>query len=108
MTFKIKVPFIYLIFTNIFFLTGYVVIGIREMSLYSFLMIINLPASLIVLPQVESFALSHGFILGSPPHVICTQAVAMTINALMIVMLIQTIVWARKINDYFKCGGNNG
>jgi hypothetical protein len=74
----------YLAIVAITFVVAYVVMGVREMALYLTLTVLNLPASLVVVPYLESFAQGAGWTLGSPVHVWITQLVCMAINGLLI------------------------
>jgi hypothetical protein len=74
----------YLAIITITFVVAYLLIGVREMALYLTLTLVNLPASLIVVPYIESFARGAGWTLGSPVHVWITQLVCMAINGLFI------------------------
>ena len=62
------------------FLAVYLALGVREMGLYLSLMVLNLPASVFVLPLVERLALALGWTLGAAPHVWATQVAAMLTN----------------------------
>ena len=57
----------------------------REMGLYVFLMVLNLPASLVVMPATESFSTYWGLTLGAPSHVIITQLGSMILNTTLFV-----------------------
>jgi hypothetical protein len=74
----------YLAIVAITFVVAYVVMGVREMALYLTLTVLNLPASLVVVPYMESFAQGTGWTLGSPVHVWLTQLICMAVNALFI------------------------
>ena len=68
----------------IIFVAAYVVFGVREMALYLVLMLVNLPASVVVVPYMESFSLGRGWTLGHPLHVWTTQLVCMAVNGVLI------------------------
>ena len=74
------------------FFAAYVVLGTREMGLYVVLMLLNLPASVAVVPYMESFAQAQGWELGHPLHVWSTQLACLAVNevllgALMVVVM---------------------
>src|SRR2546427_179427 len=68
-----KLVFGYLAIVSTIFLMGYVVLGFREMGLYLFLIALDLPSSLVVVPQMESLSESLGWVLGRPSHILPTQ-----------------------------------
>jgi hypothetical protein len=89
----------YLALVSIVFLAGYVILGIREMGLYLFLIAVNLPSSLAVVPQMESLSKSLGWILGHPVHILATQLARMAVNGALlaaIVVIASKIVAALK------------
>ncbi len=85
----------YLAVVSLIFLTGYVVLGIREMGLYLFLIAVNLPSSLAVVPQMESLSQSFGWVLGQPAHILATQLVCMAVNGALVaaIVAISSILW---------------
>jgi hypothetical protein len=70
------------------FLVGYVFLDIRELGLYLFLMAINFPGSLIVVPQMEAASLAVGLVLGKLPHILATQIICMVTNGLVLLALV--------------------
>src|SRR5215475_4813679 len=78
----------YLALVSISFLTGYVILGIREMGLYLFLLAVNFPSSLAVVPQMDSLSQSLGWILGHPVHILATQIACMLVNGLLLADII--------------------
>ncbi len=107
-----KIVFGYLAIVSIIFLAGYVVFGIREMGLYLFLIFINLPISLVVVPQMESLSESLGWILGRPAHILATQLVCMAVNSALLTAIVAIAfkLWrssrgaAVRPNPAFECG----
>src|SRR5712692_5272994 len=79
-----KLVFGYLAIVSTIFLGGYVVLGIREMGLYLFLIAVNLPSSLVVVPQMESLSESLGWVLGRPAHILATQLACMAVNGALL------------------------
>jgi len=90
-----KIVITYLALVSIVFLAGYVVSGIREMGLYLFLIFLNLPGSLAVVPQMESLSESFGWILGRPAHILSTQLLCMAVNGALLaaIMAIASKLW---------------
>ena len=75
---------LYLAVIGLLFLGTYAVLGIREMALYLVLMLGNLPASIALVPYMESVAQSLGWPLGGPLHVSTTQLACMAANAIFV------------------------
>jgi hypothetical protein len=74
----------YLVVVTVVFLAFYVAVGVREMGLNVVQMLANLPASVVVVPYMESFAQSRGWELGRPLHVWTTQVTCMVVNAILV------------------------
>src|SRR5215475_3660066 len=88
MTSRRKLVLGYLALVSIVFLAGYVILGIREMGLYLFLIAVNLPSSLAVVPQMESLSQSLGWILGHPVHILATQLACMAANGVLLAAIV--------------------
>jgi len=73
---------------SIIFLAGYIVLGTREMGLYLFLIAVNLPSSLAVVPQMESLSESFGWVLGQPVHILATQLAYMAVNGALLAAIV--------------------
>ena len=74
----------YLAIVAVVFITAYVVLGVREMGLYVLVMLLNLPASVAVVPYMESFWLAREWSLGSALYAWTTQLACMTVNAVLV------------------------
>lgn len=61
----------------------YVGLGLRELGLAIFLVVLNLPASAVIVPMMERVGPSAG----SPTHVLSTQAVVMAVNGGLVFLL---------------------
>ncbi len=96
-----KIVFGYLLVVSIIFLAGYVLFDVREMGLYLFLIFLNLPGSLAVVPQMETLSESFGWILGGPAHILTTQLVCMVVNG---TLLIASAATASKLWRAFQGG----
>ena len=83
-----KLVFGYLALVSIVFLAGYVILGAREMGLYLFLIVANLPSSLAVVPQMESLSESLGWMLGHPVHILATQLACMAVNGALLATIV--------------------
>src|SRR5713101_2982022 len=85
----------YLAIVSVVFLAGYIVLGVREMDLYLLLMAVNLPSSVVVVPEMESLSESFGWVLGQPAHILATQLVCMSVNgaALAAIVAIASKLW---------------
>jgi len=81
----------YLAIVSVIFLTGYVVLGIREMGLYVFLVAANLPSSLVVVPQMELLSESFGWALGQPVHILATQLACMAVNGALVAAVVAIV-----------------
>ena len=66
------------------FVFGYVVLGIRELGLYFFLLILNLPISVALLPVSEHVSATLGIGAGSTVHVLGVQVVSLAFNAVLL------------------------
>ena len=88
MTLIKKIVFGYLLVASIVFLAGYVIFGIREMGLYLFLVFMNLPGSLVVVPAMETLSGSFGWILGGTAHILTTQLVCMVVNGALLIAIV--------------------
>ena len=82
-----KLVFGYLAIVSTIFLMGYVVLGFREMGLYLFLIALDLPSSLVVVPQMESLSESLGWVLGRPSHILATQLACMAVNGALLAVI---------------------
>ncbi len=96
-----KIVLGYLLIASVVFFAGYVVLGIREMGLYLFLVFMNLPGSLIVEPAMERLSESLGWILGGPVHILTPQLVCMVTNG---ALLITTVALTSKLRQSFRGG----
>ena len=83
-----KIVFGYLSLVGIVFLAGYIIFNIREMGLYLFLIFINLPGSLAIVPMMESLSESFSWILGQPAHILATQLVCMAVNGALLAAIV--------------------
>ena len=83
-----KVVLGYLAIVSIVFLAGYVALGIRDMGLYLLLMAINLPSSLVVVPEMESLSERFGWALGRPAHIVATQLACMAVNGALLAAIV--------------------
>ena len=81
----------YLAVVGMAFLAGYAVLDIRELGLYLFLMVLNLPGSVAVVPQMESFSQSVGWTLGDPLHIWATQLACMAVNGALFAFLLSVV-----------------
>jgi type II secretory pathway component PulF len=88
MTWRRKLVLGYLALVSIVFLAGYVILSIREMGLYLFLIAVNLPSSLAVVPQMAALSQSLGWILGSPAHILATQLACMAVNGVLLAAIV--------------------
>ncbi|SRR6266481_6960973 len=79
-----KVVLAYFATVSAIFMVGYFVLNIREMSLYLFLLALNLPSSLVAISQIEALATAVGLPLGHPTHVFATQLICMAINGMLL------------------------
>jgi predicted permease len=82
----------YLVIVALIFLTAYIVLGVREMDIYVVLMLLNLPASVAVMPYMESFAQVQGWELGRPLHVWTTQTACMVVNGVLVAALAVVVI----------------
>jgi hypothetical protein len=73
---------------SVVFLVGYVILGTREMGLYLFLIVLNFPSSLAVVPQMESLSESLGWMLGHPIHILATQLACMAVNGALLATMV--------------------
>ena len=92
-----KTVFAYLAVICLVFFVGYVLAGMREMGLYLFLIFVNLPGSLAVVPAMESLSEGLGWDLGHPAHVLTTQLLCMAVNGafLAAVLVVASGLWRR-------------
>jgi len=81
----------YLALVGLVFLAGYVILGIREMGLYLFLVAVNLSSSLAVVPQMESLSKCLGVILGHPIHILATQLACMVVNGALVAAILPIV-----------------
>jgi len=77
------------------FLIGYLVLGIRELGLYIWMLVANLPLSLITLPLSERMAGSLGWALGGAAHVWITEMFTLTANSSLILVIGYAVVRLR-------------
>jgi hypothetical protein len=84
----------YLLVIGAVFIGSYLILGLRESRLYLFLMLINMPSSLVFVPGMEEVAMSLDWVLGGPAHVWATQLVCMAANGFLLASLIKV---ARKL-----------
>ena len=73
---------------SIVFLAGYVILGILEMGLYLFLIAVNLPSSLTVVPQMESLSESLGWMPGHPVGILASQLACMAVNGALLAAIV--------------------
>ena len=83
---------VYAAIVAVIFLTAYIFLGVREMGGYVVLMLLNLPASVAVVPFMESFAQVQGWELGSPLHVWTTQVACMALNGALVGALAAVVI----------------
>ena len=62
------------------------------MGIYVVLMLLNLPASVAVMPYMESFAQSQGWELGGPLHVWTAQLACLAVNAIFVGALTAVVI----------------
>lgn len=91
-----RIVFGYLIVTAVLFLLSYLFFSIRESRLYLFLMALNLPGSLVVVPGIEELALAVGWVIGGTLHVWITQLACMAVNGSFLAGMIRI---ARKFQN---------
>jgi hypothetical protein len=89
---EVRTVLVYLAIVAVIFLAAYIVLGVREMGIYVVLMLLNLPASVAVVPYMESFSLAQGWELGRPLHVWTTQLACMAVNTVVIGVLAAVVI----------------
>ena len=83
---------VYAAIVAVIFITTYMVLGVREMGVHVVLMMLNLPASVAVVPYIESFAQAQEWELGGPLHVWTTQLACIGINAVLVGALTAVVI----------------
>ncbi len=94
-----KIVLGYLAAVGVAFFTGYLFIGIRELGLYLLLMVINLPASFVIVPGMEKASQSLDWVLGAPTHVYSTQLSCMIVNGAFLLALMKIVQKIRHWNN---------
>ncbi len=87
MTLRKKLLLAYCASVGVISLFGFFVLNIREMGLYLFVLFLNLPGSIVVVPLMEQVSSDLGWVAGKTAHVIATQAVCILINATFFIVL---------------------
>ena|SRR5688500_6932982 len=91
---EVRTVVVYLAIVAAIFLTAYMLLGVREMGMYVVLMLLNLPASVAVVPYIESFSQTPGWELGRPLHVWTTQLACMAVNGVLVGALAAVVIRA--------------
>ena len=94
---EVRTVAVYLAVVAAVFLIAYLLLGVREMGIYVVLMLLNLPASIAVVPNVETFAQTQGWELGRPLHIWTTQLSCMAVNAVLVGALAAVVIRAWRV-----------